>query len=244
MEISGYGDQVKINAVGDITVSNYQPNVTDISPQQLDSQQTVLEIDQAKYFAFSIDNVDNVQTKPKLMDEAMRKSAYALADDVDQHIADFWSQAVTTVSTTEVTQANALEWLADTAQELSDRSVPSQGRWMVIPPWYHSFLILNGILEARTIDANEMYSNGYVGRAFGFDIYVSNNLTTGSENVNKSNRGLAGTSRAISFADQIVQTEAYRPESAFSDAVKGLHVYGAKTIDPNALISVDLNSSN
>lgn len=48
-EISNYGDQVKINAVGDIAVNNYAPNVTSITPQQLDAQQTVLEIDKAKY---------------------------------------------------------------------------------------------------------------------------------------------------------------------------------------------------
>ena len=241
MEISNYGDQVKINSVGDITVSNYAPNVTDITPQQLDAQQSVLEIDQAKYFAFYIDDVDHAQTKPKLMGEAMRKAAYALADDADQHIAGFWNQACTTVSSTGVTQANALRILGDISKELSDRSVPTNGRWAVIPPWYHVFLVLNGVLETDgSIDASNHYSNGFVGRAFGFDIYLSNNLTTGGTAVDRSNRGLAGTSRAISFADQIVKTEAYRPENAFSDAVKGLHVYGSKVIDPNALVSINI----
>ena len=88
-DISGYGDQVKINAVGAITVSNYAPNVTTITPQQLAAAQTILEINQAKYFAFYIDDVDQAQTKPKLMGEAMRKAAHALADTSDRLIAGF-----------------------------------------------------------------------------------------------------------------------------------------------------------
>jgi hypothetical protein len=46
---------------------------------------------------------------------------------------------------------------------------------------------------------------------------------------------LAGTSAAGSFAEQLVELEAYRLEKNFSDAVKGLHVYGAKVVQPCAL---------
>ena len=244
-EITAYGDQVKINALGDIDIGNYQPNVTEISPQQLDGQQKVLEIDQAKYFAFYIDDVDYAQTKPKLMNEAMRKSAYGLADAADQTIAGFYTDAATTISGN-VTLANVLTFLSNAALQLDNRDVPSQGRWMVIPPWFRQKLTLNKVLETDgSVDANEAYTNGYVGKAFGFDFYVSNNLSTGgSTGAIGSHRALAGTSRAISFADQIVETEAYRPEKSFSDAVKGLHVYGAKTIDSNALISIDVHTSS
>jgi hypothetical protein len=38
--------------------------------------------------------------------------------------------------------------------------------------------------------------------------------------------------------------EAYRPENSFSDAVKGLHVYGAKVIDPNALVSLTIGTTS
>ena len=38
---------------------------------------------------------------------------------------------------------------------------------------------------------------------------------------------------SLAFAEQIVSVEAYRPEDAFSDAVKGLHLYGAKVIRPD-----------
>ena len=33
--------------------------------------------------------------------------------------------------------------------------------------------------------------------------------------------------------------EAYRPESAFSDALKGLHLYGAKLIRPTGILGTE-----
>jgi hypothetical protein len=244
--ISAFGDQVKINAVGNITVANYAPNVTSITPQQLSAAQTILKIDEAKYFAFYIDDVDAAQVNPKLMSEAMRKSAYALADAADQLIAGFYTQAGVTVASTDVGIANALSVLADAGKALDENNVPQGGRWMVIPPWFHAKLVLNKILETDgSVVADAAYSNGFVGRAFGFDIYMSNNLSTATgAGTGGSHYGLAGTSRAISFAEQIVKMEAYRPENSFSDAVKGLHVYGSKVIDPNALISLNITTSS
>jgi hypothetical protein len=43
---------------------------------------------------------------------------------------------------------------------------------------------------------------------------------------------------AITFAEQIVSVEAFRQEASFSDAVKGLHVYGYKVVQPNALVAM------
>ena len=246
MEISAFGDQVKINAVGDITVANYAPNVTTITPQQLSAAQTILTIDQSKYFAFYIDDVDNAQTKPKLMGEAMRKAAFALADTADQLIAGFYSQAGVTVSSTSVTTTNAIKVIADAAESLNENNVPTAGRWMIIPPWFHSKLVLGKILDTDgSVDANQAYGEGFIGRLYGFDLYMSNNLTTSnSTGTLGSNYALAGTARAVSFAEQIVKMEAYRPEDSFSDAVKGLHVYGSKVIDPNALISLNITTSS
>ena len=244
-EISGYGDQVKINGLGDVTVGNYKPNETEINPQQLSAEQTLLLIDQSKYFAFYIDDVDAAQVKPKLMAEAMRKSAVALGNTSDRLIAGFHTDAGVNVSSTSVTVANALKVLADAAEGLDENNVPMQGRWMVVPPWFHTKLVLNKILETDgSVDANPAFTNGFVGRAFGFDIYMSNNLSTGIGAVAKSHYALAGTSRAISFAEQVVEMEAYRPEKSFSDAVKGLHVYGAKVIDPNALVSMSITTTS
>jgi hypothetical protein len=247
-EIRGFGDTVKINAIGDITVGNYAPNVTSITPEQLSAAQTNLTIDQSKYFSFYIDDIDKAQTKPKVMGEAMRKAAYALADTADQLIAGFYTQSGTTalfLSSTAITVATTLDVLALAAWGLDKKNVPRNGRWMVIPPWFHAYLVLNKLLESEgSVTADEAYGAGYVGKVFGFDMYMSNNLTTSNAaNTVNSHYGLAGTNRAISFAEQIVEMEAFRPEAKFADAVKGLHVYGAKVIDPNALVTLNITST-
>jgi len=40
---------------------------------------------------------------------------------------------------------------------------------------------------------------------------------------------------ALTCADGLKKTEAYRPPYRFADAVKGLCLYGAKTVRPQAL---------
>lgn len=237
-EITSYGDTVKINSVGSISIDNYVPNSTEIDPEQLDSAQAVLEIDQAKYFAFYLDDVDNAQTKPKLMGEAMRKAAYALADTADGHIASLHSDAGISITAGNTQSDDVIPLLSELGRRMSENNVPQAGRWLVVPPWFQAKLVLAQVVEeTQNITSDDALRNGWVGRCFGFDVYMSNNLnevaTTPQHNL------LAGTNRAISFAEQVVKLEAYRPEDAFSDAVKGLHVYGAKVIDPASLASID-----
>lgn len=43
-------------------------------------------------------------------------------------------------------------------------------------------------------------------------------------------------------ATQIRKLEAYRPESRFGDAVKGLYVYGHKVVDTSLQYSIDLSA--
>ena len=72
---------------------------------------------------------------------------------------------------------------------------------------------------------------GWVGDAAGFRIHLSNNVPLSDSTYSV----IAGTNAAGSFAEQLVELEAYRREENFSDAVKGLHVYGAKVTQPEAL---------
>lgn len=48
--------------------------------------------------------------------------------------------------------------------------------------------------------------------------------------------GYAGSSIATSYAQQILELEAYRPEKRFADALKGLHVHGEKVVRGSALV--------
>ena len=241
-EITSFGDTVKINQVGPITVGNYAPNATTITPEQLNGTQEVLTIDKAKYFAFKVDDVDAAQVKPKLMDNAMERAAYALADDLDAVLADLYASAgisLTTNGSTAINSSTILSVLAAASQLLDEANVPSASRWLAAPPWFIARMKIAKILQTDgSVDANGTWTNGSLGRVMGFDIYMSNNINTSGSGHAHTSYVMAGTPEAITFAEQIVKTEAYRPESSFADAVKGLHVYGYKVVQPNCLLSI------
>ena len=44
-----------------------------------------------------------------------------------------------------------------------------------------------------------------------------------------------GHSMGLTFAETLSKSELYRHPDYFADAIKGLHLYGAKTIRPAAL---------
>ena len=241
-DITSHGDSVKINSIGSINVGDYGKNST-IQLQQLNSAQTILEIDQAKYFNFMVDDIDKAQNKPKVMDAAMREAGYALANTADSHLAGFQSDAGNTVTdiTIETNPENTYNVLAAAALALDEANVPREGRWAVVPPFFNRGMVLGGVMEIEsgTIDSQFEKVNGFVTRLLGFDILVSNNL----EVVGNDTIGLAGTRRAISYAEQILDMEAFRPHDRFADAVKGLHVYGGKVVDPNALVRLVLRDA-
>ena len=247
-DISQSGDTVRITSIGRVTIDNYVKNSTSISPETLDDSQQVLTIDQAKYFAFQVDDVDARQVRDDgaLMDVAMRDAAWGLGDAADTSVlAAMQSQGATgnalgalTIGTSNV---DAYENIVDLAVKLDENNVPRQGRWCIIPPWYHGWLQKNANFVSYGTQANrEDLENGIIGAAAGMRIVVSNNLPSASTG---RNYVIAGHEMGVTYAEQINSVEAYRQESAFSDAVKGLHLYGYKITRPYVLANADCISA-
>jgi len=237
-EIRDVGDSVRINAIGSITVSDYSKDTDINAPEVLQDASLLLTIEKAKYFNFAVDDVDRVQQRPKVMDAAMREAAYALRDAADQYIASVMVAGAGVAHGTDAsptvldTAAKAYEMLVDIGTKLDEQNVPKEGRWIIVPPWiYALFLKDSRFVSAGTAQTDRVLANGEVGRAAGFTILESNNVPVSSSKY----RVLAGVPQACSFAEQIMKVEAYRPEKRFADAVKGLHVYGAKVVRPQAL---------
>lgn len=239
-EIAEAGDTVRITSISRPTISTYVPNVTVITPQQLTDAQRTLVVDQAKYFAFEVDDVDARQARGNVLVQAASEAAYGMADVIDQYLAGMYTQvqsanalgSITVNSTTTPTDAYD-KVLVPLKVKLDLANVPTDGRYAIIRPELHGCLLR----DARFIKVNESGTdeglrNGQVGRAAGFTIQLSNNCvnTTASEYVAQ-----AGRSSAISMAMQIAKTEAYRPQNSFADAIKGLNLYGAKMLRPDSM---------
>lgn len=132
------------------------------------------------------------------------------------------------------TSETAYNLLVDMGVALSEANAPMYGRWVVVPPWFHGLLLKDDRFVGNGTGFNQaMLQGGLVGEAAGFQIHLSNNVpnTNGAKY-----KILAGTAAAGSYAEQLVELEAYRVENNFCDGVKGLHVYGAKVVQPTGLV--------
>ena len=234
-EIKQYGDTVNINQIGAITVSNYTEN-TDISdPQQLETTQKVLTIDKQKYFNFQIDDVDAAQVRSSLMDAAMQRAAYALAEETEKAILnEMDTNATNKLAPSEALDAsNVYKELVGVKLKMDKANVPTVGRYLIISPETHSLLLQEDrFVSTGGAMAEGILRNGLVGQVLGFDVYLSNNL----DSLTNGNAAIAGVKMAVTFAEQITETEAYRMEKRFADAVKGLNVFGCKVLYPDALV--------
>ena len=263
-EISGPGNVVHITQFGDPVISDYTPNST-LTYQALNDAGLDLNIDQAKSFSFSVDDVDRRQAAGDMQSYLEERASYKLADTADQYIAGLYTACATgnvllgaNASTSSLITGNGLTPVvyssthpADFYQmvllplkvRLSQANIPMQGRYAVVPPWAEALLEQTQAFIAITDlqgQASEVFRNGMIGRAAGFDIYVSNNAPV----FDVSNAGSvvqAGHPMAITYGEQIVQVEALRLQTTFADGCRGLHVYGAKLVRPDAIAIAGVN---
>jgi len=238
-DIRNMGDTVRIRSISRPTIGTYTKNSTTISPETLTDAQRALYIDQAKYFAFEVDDIDRAQSVGGEMEAALMEAAYGLRDVADQYIAALYTgaQSANQIGTVSVTTAAlAYTQIRKLKVALDEANVPQEGRYVVVPPWYEGLLLEDDrFVRVDASGTSEGLRNGQIGRALGFNVLASNNapLVTGDDYA-----VMAGHPSAISFAEQIASIETYRPESAFADAIKGLHVYGAKLVRPDAIATV------
>lgn len=237
-EIKDKGDSVKIATVGDVSIGNYSRN-TDMAVQILEDADQMLVIDQAKFFNFSYDDIDNAQQAIATMDAAMRSAAYKLKDTADQFVAGHYVNAPADTGVgDDTTPLNALaanvayKLLVDLGTKLDERNIPTDGRSVIVPPFFHAALLLDDrFVKTGGTRAEERLVNGKVGEAAGFSVLKSNNVPNTSSAKYKV---IALHPMAFSYAEQIVKVESYRVEKQFANGAKGLHVYGGKLIRPQA----------
>ncbi len=235
-DIRGQGDTVKIRSLSRPTIGTYTKGSTTITPEQLTDAQRALYIDQSKYFAFELDDVDAAQSAGGELTTALQEATYGLRDVADQYVAGLYTgaQSANQLGTIAVTTAaGAYTVLRRLRTALNKANVPMEGCYAIVPAFFEGLLLEDDrFVRVDASGSDQGLRNGIIGRALGFDVMMSNNapLVTGDDWAVQ-----AGHPSAIAYAEQIVKVETYRPDDSFSDAVKGLHVYGAKLIRPDAI---------
>lgn len=246
-EISSHGQSVHITTIGDPTIFDYDKNAT-LNYEEVETAGTDLVIDQAKAFSFKLDDVDKAQALLNPMAQMTQNAAYGLRDKADAYVASLYTgvaSANTVGSTgspvdtfTAVTDAYD-KVLVPLRTKLNRANVPTEGRYVVASPEF----IGSMLRDSRFIKVNESGTeqglrNGMVGRAAGFDILESNNTPNPSGDTQVIQAGYPG---AITYAEQILETEALRLQDTIADAIRGLHVYGAKLLRPTGIAVAFIN---
>lgn len=252
-EIAEAGDTVHIQKIGDPTIRSYTPGNDMNSPERPDGTTNALVVDQYKYFNVAIDDVDNAQTTPKLLDAFATRAGVKMAQTIDAFAG---SVMVTAATTNQVgTDASPIVVKADGTgdytpyqlavemrRQLASKDAPLDSLWMAISPDVESEFLLDPrfVTIADGIGDASVVRNGTIGRVGGFDILRTTGTPSspgsgGSPVANHKVLGGAGN-YATTFANQLTKMEAYRIQNQFGDAIKALEVYGAKVLEPETLV--------
>ena len=265
-EISAFGDSVRIIKEPVISVSDYTRG-SDTTPTKLTDKEITLVVDSAKAFKFIVDDIETNMSHVNFKEVATSSAAYALRDSYDAAVIASMFSGVSTSSPDHVLGADAsaatqtmgqhqggsnaidltgsdgtgtdpLDVMSFMAKLLDEQSIPEEGRWFVAPPSFYNELAQSGS-KLLSVDFNAgqgSIRNGLVssGKLRGFDMYKSNNVAAASTATGKI---MAGHISSTATAQTIISTEVLRDPSSFGDIVRGLHVYGAKVLRPEALVS-------
>ena len=214
---------VKILGVGEPTIGDYD-NTKDINIEEMTDRGQLLTIDQAKYFAFYVDDIDKAQSVPGLPERYQQKAVHGLAVARDTYVANLIKGAANATTATALTAEAVKAAIDEAIVALRERNFDEEGVIEITPAVYNVFK--NHLITLSTNNP-EYIKKGIVGVYDDFEVCMSNNMAKDSTHAYCDVRG----KKAIAFAGQINEVEALRAEKRFKDIVRGLDTFGAKVID-------------
>jgi hypothetical protein len=263
-EIKQFGDTVHIRTKPTITIKDYLA-AGDLEVERPSAPIVDLLIDKGKYFNTMLDDVMKVQSDVNLMNLWSDDAGQQMKITVDTTVlAGMLNTATATTNrgaTAGVISANinlgvttaplvlvanapasgqvdVLDAILRLGQVLDERNIPEQGRWIVIPTWMSNLIKKSELRQAyMSGDQQTMIRNGRIGMVDRFTVYVSNLLPAGvSGGLAAGEYAVyAGIAHGLTFASQMTNMETLRSERTFGTIMRGLQVFGFKTVDGNAL---------
>ena len=262
-EIANFGDTVRIIKEPVISVDQYERG-QDITATKLTDQEVTLIVDIANAFKFIVDDIETQMSHVNFRDVATSSAAYALRDAFDTGVIATMFSGVSSSSPDHVLgsdnatdlaagtfdgtgnldigfgtdEHDPIDVMAKIARLLDEQNVPEEGRWFLASPDFYEVLSQSAS-KLLSVDYNAgqgSIRNGLVssGKLRGFNMYKTNNIADTS---NAAGKCLAGHISSTATAQTITSTEVLRDPDSFGDIVRGLHVYGAKVLRGEALVS-------
>jgi hypothetical protein len=214
---------VKILGVGEPTIGAYDSGV-DITIEEMSDRGQLLTIDQANYFAFYVDDVNQAQSVPGLKEKYQEKAVHGLAIARDTYVANLIKGATNANTATALTEEAVKAAIDEAIVALRERNFDEEGVIEITPAVYNVF---KNCLITLSTNNPEYIKKGIVGVYDDFNVIMSNNMAKDAGHAYCCVRG----KKAIAFAGQINEVEALRAEKRFKDIIRGLDTFGAKVID-------------
>ena len=226
--------EVKILSVNRPTIRTYVPGTPLTRESATDSSQ-ILQLNQYRYFNFEVEDIVKAQSVPGLMEALTDEAGKGLALEGDLYVAQVVKTAVDASEVTAseeitLTTSNAMSSVEDGFAVLygNDCKVSDTFYLEVAPKVFTTY---RQQLTELSTNNPEILKKGAVGKINNAFVCIENCLPTSET----AYYNILRTDKAIAFAEQIDKIEKYRPEDAFTDAVKGLYVFGAKVIRPKEI---------
>ncbi len=227
--------EVKILSVNRPTIRKYVPGTALERESATDSSQ-LLKLDQYHYFNFEVEDIVKAQSVPGLMEALTDEAGKGLALEGDKYVADVIKAAAdagevsTSSSVITLTNANAMASIEEGFATLYEHNCKvSDTFYLEIAP--RVFTTYRQQLTELSTNNPEILKKGAVGKINNAYVCIENCLAEAEG----AYYNILRTDKAVAFAEQIEKVEHYRPEDAFTGAVKGLYVFGAKVIRPEEI---------
>ena len=243
-EIKGLGDTVRILGIGKPTVTEHDlinGDITLSTPEKVSDTSVQLVVDKAAYFNYGVGDIDKAQGAGNVMSALNEEASQEVANKIDQHIANLVHPdkasyiEVVNYTKTQITSSNVMSTFDAVQAMLYANDVsPATEVEIILPPWL--YMVFRQAYQNKDTDNSEYLTNGKVAKYGNMTIKMSNNVAVKNDGTRDVYYVQVRTKRAIAFAASEAHTEAYRPESSFTDAVKGFKLYGAKIVRNKELI--------
>lgn len=218
------GDRVAVTGVNKATVKEYTG--ADIEIEDLGDNNQYIDITQADYFAFGIEDIDKAQADPEFFNAEFDEAKYALAEKADKFVGELAKEA----------DANMISSSTDISAEINPLATIDAGRIK---------LYKNGVSQKEELAADlnpehcvllqsklaslfsenvEYIKRAALGKYGNIYLRMSNNLY----NDGTDDYEMIRTRRATAFVECVNKIEDCKREKRFGIVVKGLHNYGAK----------------
>ena len=226
--------EVKILSVNRPTISRYVPG-TPLNRESAEDTAQILKLDQYFYYNFEVEDIVKAQSVPGLMEALTDEASIGLAEEGDKYVASIVKEAVDggeVEASTEVTltKSNAVETVeAGFVHLYQNNCKVNDTYYLEVTP--KAFSLYRQALTELSTNNPEILKKGAVGKINNAYVCIENLLPESDT----AHYNILRTPKAIAFAEQIDKVEAYRPDDAFTDAIKALYVFGAKIVRPKEI---------